>query len=96
MSAVAPDGTLRNAIDTLNDLLSRLSSGVIELGPGDQSILEDAAIGPASVVILVPRSAGANQSGIQVVNGLGQATLVHSPSQENQQFTYFVYTGEPS
>ena len=89
MKFVAPGDDTRRIAEGLNKLAAKISAGFFALGAGSSTVLVDSRIGPGSVIILTPASAGADTSTTRPVPGDGQATIMHG-SQEGQSFGYVV------
>lgn len=89
MKVVSPSARPREIADALNTLAARISTGVATLGVGTETVVVDPRIGPASFVVLAPRSVGAQAELVLPVAGDGIVTLKHS-SQEGQVLGYLV------
>ena len=89
MKVVAPSAPPRVIADALNTLASRITTGVATLGSGTETVVVDPRAGPASFVVLAPRSVGAQAELVLPVAGDGIVTLNHS-SQEGQVFGYLI------
>lgn len=89
MSVVSPSAAAPRIAEALNDFSARFSGGVVTLGSGTVTVVQDPRCGPLSLVFLTPASAGAELG--RPVPGDGFFSIEHG-SQEGQALGYFLYT----
>jgi len=90
MSVVAPSAPPRQIAEALNDFSQRFSSGLVTLGSGSATIVQDPRVGPLTLIFLTPVSAGATLG--RPVAGDGFFTIEHG-SQAGQVLGYISFTG---
>ena len=85
MSVVSPSAPPTRIAAALNDFSSRFSGGLVTLGSGASTVVQDPRVGPLSLIFLTPASAGATLG--RPVPGDGFFTIEHG-SQAGQVLGY--------
>jgi len=85
MSVVSPSAPPTRIAAALNDFSSRFSGGLVTLGSGTSTVVQDPRVGPLSLIFLTPASAGATLG--RPVPGDGFFTIEHG-SQAGQVLGY--------
>lgn len=90
MSVVAPFADPRQIADALNDFASKFSGGVVELGSGTATVVQDPRVGPRSLLFITTQSASTVLEGATAGDGI--FTIEHADSQAGQVVGYFSFS----